>query len=82
MSTWGGNPSFDAFKLPDEHEELRSVLRDLCETQIAPYAADVDERARFPDEALKALTTSPSSGSCAMPRSPRSMRAPTRFNAS
>jgi alkylation response protein AidB-like acyl-CoA dehydrogenase len=50
MSTWGGNPSFDAFKLPDEHEELRSVLRDLCETQIAPYAADVDERARFPVE--------------------------------
>ena len=25
MSTWGGNPSFDAFELPDEHEELRSV---------------------------------------------------------
>jgi alkylation response protein AidB-like acyl-CoA dehydrogenase len=20
MSTWGGNPSFDAFKLPDENE--------------------------------------------------------------
>jgi alkylation response protein AidB-like acyl-CoA dehydrogenase len=44
MSTWGGNPSFEAFKLPDEHEQLRSVLGDLCETQIAPYAADVDER--------------------------------------
>jgi hypothetical protein len=24
MSMWGGNPSFDAFKLPDEHVELRS----------------------------------------------------------
>ena len=58
MSTWGGNPSFDTFKLPDEHEELRSVLRDLCETQIAPHAADVDEHARFPDEALKALNSS------------------------
>jgi len=57
MSTWGGNPSFDAFRLPDEHEQLRSVLRDLCETQIAPYAADVDEHARFPDEALKALNS-------------------------
>jgi alkylation response protein AidB-like acyl-CoA dehydrogenase len=57
MSTWGGNPSFDAFKLPDEHEQLRSVLRDLCETQIGPYAADVDEHARFPDEALKALNS-------------------------
>ena len=34
MSTWGGNPSFGGFKLPDEHEELRAVLRDLCKTQI------------------------------------------------
>ena len=47
-----GNPSFDVFKLPDEHNELRAVLRDLCEKEIAPYAADVDEKARFPDEAL------------------------------
>src|SRR6201998_4308900 len=53
-----GNPSFDVFKLPDEHNEMRAVLRDLCEKQIAPYAADVDENARFPDEALKALTDS------------------------
>ena len=53
-----GNPSFDAFKLPDEHQELRSVLRDLCEKEIAPYAADVDEKARYTDEALAALTAS------------------------
>jgi alkylation response protein AidB-like acyl-CoA dehydrogenase len=53
-----GNPSFDAFKLPDEHNELRSVLRDLCEQQIAPFAADVDEKARYTDEALAALTSS------------------------
>ena len=50
-----GNPVFDLFKLPDEHNELRAVLRDICETEIAPYAADVDEHARFPEEALKAL---------------------------
>jgi alkylation response protein AidB-like acyl-CoA dehydrogenase len=55
MVTWAGDPSFDIFKLPDEHNELRAVLRDLCETQIAPYAADVDANERFPDEALKAL---------------------------
>lgn len=30
---------FDLFKLSDEHNELRAVLRDLCETQIAPYAS-------------------------------------------
>ncbi|MFV1363146.1 acyl-CoA dehydrogenase [Mycolicibacterium elephantis] len=51
-----GNPSFDAFKLSDEHSELRSVLRDLCEKEIAPHAADVDEKARYTDEALAALT--------------------------
>ena len=43
------------FKLPDEHNELREVLRDLCEKEIAPHAADVDENSRFPDEALTAL---------------------------
>ena len=53
-----GNASFDVFKIPDELNELRAVLRDLCETQIAPYAADVDENSRFPEEALKALTES------------------------
>ena len=46
------------FKLPEEHDELRAVLRDLCEKEIAPYAADVDENPRFPDEALKALNES------------------------
>src|SRR3954470_17835933 len=53
-----GNPSFDVFKLPDEHNELRAVLRDLCEKEIAPHAADVDEKARYTDEALAALTSS------------------------
>ena len=53
-----GNPSFDAFQLADEHKELRSVLRDLCEKEIAPHAADVDEKARYTDEALAALTSS------------------------
>ncbi len=50
-----GDRSFDLFQLPEEHEQLRAVLRDLCETEIAPYAADVDEQARFPEEALKVL---------------------------
>ncbi|KUH93791.1 acyl-CoA dehydrogenase [Mycobacterium sp. IS-3022] len=52
------NPSFNAFQLSDEHSELRAVLRDLCEKEIAPYAADVDEKARYTDEALAALTAS------------------------
>jgi alkylation response protein AidB-like acyl-CoA dehydrogenase len=58
MSGWAGDPSFDAFKLSDEHNELRTVLRDLSEKEIAPYAADVDEKARYTDEALTALNAS------------------------
>ncbi|AFM20529.1 acyl-CoA dehydrogenase (plasmid) [Mycolicibacterium chubuense NBB4] len=53
-----GEPQFDLFTLPDEHMELRGVLRDLCEKQIGPHAANVDEEARYTDEALAALTSS------------------------
>ncbi|MDX1874281.1 MULTISPECIES: acyl-CoA dehydrogenase [Mycolicibacterium] len=49
------NPSFDLFQLSDEHNELRTVLRALCEKEIAPYAAEVDAQARYTDEALAAL---------------------------
>jgi alkylation response protein AidB-like acyl-CoA dehydrogenase len=58
MAGLAGNPLFNLFALPDEHNELRAVIRDLCETQIAPYAADVDEKARYTDEALAALNSS------------------------
>jgi alkylation response protein AidB-like acyl-CoA dehydrogenase len=57
MAGWG-NPSFDLFQLPEEHEELRSAIRALAEKEIAPHAADVDEQARFPQEASDALTAS------------------------
>lgn len=53
-----GDPSFDLFRLPEEHEELRSAIRALAEKEIAPHAADCDERARFPQEALDALNVS------------------------
>ena len=49
-----GDPAFDLFALSDEHNELRGVLRDLCENEIAPFAADVDEHERYPVEAQKA----------------------------
>src|SRR6476659_11126354 len=51
-----GNPSFDLFALSEEHNDLRAVLRALCEKEIAPYAAEVDETARYTDEAATALT--------------------------
>lgn len=53
-----GNPSFDLFKLPEEHDEMRSAIRALAEKEIAPHAAEVDEKARFPEEALVALNSS------------------------
>jgi alkylation response protein AidB-like acyl-CoA dehydrogenase len=52
------NPSFDLFKLPEEHDELRAAIRALAEKEIAPYAKEVDEQARFPEEALAALNAS------------------------
>src|SRR5690348_791596 len=55
MAGWAGNPTFDLFKLPEEHDELRAAIRALAEKEIAPYAADVDENSRFPEEALAAL---------------------------
>ena len=35
-----GNPDFDVFQLPEEHEALREAIRALAEKEIAPYAKD------------------------------------------
>ena len=53
-----GNPDFHVFELPEEHIALREAIRALSEKEIEPYAKDVDENARFPQEALDALVTS------------------------
>jgi alkylation response protein AidB-like acyl-CoA dehydrogenase len=47
--------AFELFQLSEEHDMLRESVRALAEAKIAPYAADVDEQARFPQEALEAL---------------------------
>jgi alkylation response protein AidB-like acyl-CoA dehydrogenase len=52
------NPDFELFRLEEEHEALREAIRSLSENQIAPYAAEVDEQERFPQEALDALVES------------------------
>ncbi|WP_380284348.1 acyl-CoA dehydrogenase family protein [Kitasatospora purpeofusca] len=46
---------FDLFRISEEHEMLRAAVRSLAEAKIAPFAADVDEQGRFPQEALDAL---------------------------
>ncbi|MEW1718705.1 acyl-CoA dehydrogenase family protein [Streptomyces sp. NPDC093109] len=53
-----GSADFDLYRPSEEHEMLRETVRALSEAKIAPYAAAVDEEARFPQEALDALVAS------------------------
>jgi alkylation response protein AidB-like acyl-CoA dehydrogenase len=46
---------FPMFALSEEHQAVREAVRDLCDAKVAPYAADVDENARYPREAAEAL---------------------------
>ncbi|WP_255431285.1 acyl-CoA dehydrogenase [Streptacidiphilus sp. PB12-B1b] len=50
-----GSADFDLFRISEEHEMLRDAVRSLAEAKIGPFAAEVDEQARFPQEALDAL---------------------------
>lgn len=43
------------FDLPSEHKDLRDSVRALAQNEIAPFAHDVDENSRFPQEAYEAL---------------------------
>ncbi|WP_062645570.1 acyl-CoA dehydrogenase family protein [Streptomyces maremycinicus] len=53
-----GSADFDLYRPSEEHDMLRDAIRSLSEAKIAPYAAAVDEEARFPQEALDALVAS------------------------
>jgi alkylation response protein AidB-like acyl-CoA dehydrogenase len=53
-----GNPDFDLFRINEDHEALREAVRAVAEDKIAPYAADVDEQSRYPQEAHDALVAS------------------------
>ncbi|MEV7284128.1 acyl-CoA dehydrogenase [Streptomyces sp. NPDC093252] len=50
-----GSADFDLYRPSEEHDMLRDAVRALAEAKIAPFAAAVDEEARFPQEALTAL---------------------------
>jgi alkylation response protein AidB-like acyl-CoA dehydrogenase len=50
-----GNPDFDAFGLPAEHEALRQAVRALADDKIAPRAAEIDETGEFPHDVYEAL---------------------------
>ncbi|EWT01133.1 acyl-CoA dehydrogenase [Intrasporangium oryzae NRRL B-24470] len=52
------NADFDLFRINEDHEVLREAVRAVAEDKIAPYAAAVDEEARYPQEAHDALVAS------------------------
>jgi alkylation response protein AidB-like acyl-CoA dehydrogenase len=39
----------------DEHQAIREMVRDFATKEIAPKAAEVDQKARFPEETFKQL---------------------------
>ena len=52
------NTDFDLFQVPEDHEDLREAVRAVAENKVAPYAAEVDRTASFPQEAYDALVAS------------------------
>ena len=46
---------FPMYALSEEHQAIREAVRAVCDAKVAPYAADVDENARYPQEAAEAL---------------------------
>ena len=55
MSTYS---TFDRYQLSEEHDAVREAVRAIAEDKIAPYAAEVDEESRYPQEAHDALVAS------------------------
>ncbi len=49
---------FPLYALPEFHRELRKAVREVADSKIAPFAAAVDEEARYPQEASDALVAS------------------------
>jgi len=48
-------PSFDAYRLPEEHEAVRDAVRAVCDAKVAPNAAAADEHGQFPTASYDAL---------------------------
>src|SRR6188472_2720038 len=46
---------FPVYALTEEHQAIREAVRALAEAKIAPFAAKVDEEARYPEEGAQAL---------------------------
>ncbi|GAB3028851.1 acyl-CoA dehydrogenase [Nocardioides flavus (ex Wang et al. 2016)] len=49
---------FPLYVLSEEHQAIREAVRAVADAKIAPFAAAVDEEARYPHEAAEALLAS------------------------
>ena len=49
------NDTFDLFRVSEDHEMIRQAVREVALDKIAPYAAEVDEKAEYPQSAHDAL---------------------------
>ena len=49
---------YPLYALSEEHRAIREAVRQVCDAKVAPYAAAVDEEARYPQEAADALAAS------------------------
>ncbi len=45
----------DLYRPTEEHEAFRAAVREVCDAKVAPRAAEVDERAEFPQASYEAL---------------------------
>ena len=52
------------YRLSDEHDELRAMVRELAEERIAPRAAAIDETAEFPWDLKELLAKQDLLGTC------------------
>ena len=43
------------YALPEEHLAVRAAVRELCDAKVAPNAAEVDDKAQFPQASYDAL---------------------------
>ncbi len=51
-------PDQPMFALSEEHQAIREAVRAVCDAKVAPFAAEVDENATFPQQAYDALVAS------------------------
>jgi alkylation response protein AidB-like acyl-CoA dehydrogenase len=46
---------FSPYQLPEEYADIRTATRDVCDTGVAPHAAEADATATFPEHSYAAL---------------------------